>query len=364
MKKLIATSVVVGTLAFSLAGCGCSGGNQNVETAVEETAETVAEEEVAVEEELVEETGAEAVEYARLGGKDRYATMAQVVAAGFESSEWAVIVTGENFPDALAASSLAGALKCPIILTASNKLSKDAASELERLGVTNAYIVGGESSVGTKVEDAVTEAGISVTRVFGDDRVETSVEAAKATREADTSSDTVVICTGDTFADSLSVSPWCWKSASPILLASKGILTDYAVSIIKDDSAITRVIIVGGDAAVSDEIEEQLGDAYEYLRLQGDDRYATSVAVADWACENGLSWAMPALATGENFPDALAGSALQGVNAAPILLVSDDSDAAAKAVDVHRSEVTQLSVLGGEASVSEELVDSIAGAKQ
>ena len=367
MRKTFITSVVAGALAVSLASCGCSGPAQNVENVVEEETENVVgeETETVVEEEPVEEVeGTPAINYVRLGGKDRYETMAQVVSIGFDSSDKAVIVTGENFPDALAASSLAGALKCPVILTASNKLSEDAAEGLEQLGVKDAYIVGGESSVSAGVEEAVEDAGVSVTRVFGSDRTETSVEAAKATRDLDASSNTVVICTGDAFADSLSISPWCWHSASPILLAREGVLSEDEVDFVEDDGAFTRIIIVGGDAAVSEKVEEQLGDGYDYVRLEGADRYATSEAVADWTCENGFTWAGPALATGENFPDALAGSALQGVGMSPILLVSDESAVAAEVVAAHHDEISQLYVLGGEASVSDGLVDSIAGAKQ
>ena len=363
MRRSIVTSVVAGALALSLAGCGCSGPAQNAETTVEDNADVQVEEEVDVEEEPVEEAeGTPAINYVRLGGKDRYETMAQVVSVGFDSSEKAVIVTGENFPDALAASSLAGALKCPVVLTASNKLSEDAATELEKLGVKDAYIVGGESSVSAEVEEALADASISVTRVSGSDRAKTSVEAAKATRDLDASSNTIVICTGDAFADSLSISPWCWHSASPILLARKGVLSEDEVAFVEDDGAFTRIVIVGGDVAVSEKVEEQLGDGYDYVRLEGADRYATSEAVADWTCENGFTWVEPALATGENF--ALAGSALQGVSASPILLVSDESAVAAEVVAAHHDEISQLYVLGGEASVSDGLVDSIAGAKQ
>ena len=59
----------------------------------------------------------------RLGGTDRYETMERVSEAGFATSEWAVIATGENFPDALCAASLAGARQRPVILTASGSLS-------------------------------------------------------------------------------------------------------------------------------------------------------------------------------------------------------------------------------------------------
>ena len=46
---------------------------------------------------------AQAGEFAviRLAGADRYETMAKIVEQGFGSSDWAVVATGDDFPDAL-----------------------------------------------------------------------------------------------------------------------------------------------------------------------------------------------------------------------------------------------------------------------
>ena len=53
----------------------------------------------------------------RLGGDNRYQTMAKIVSTGFTTSDSVVVATGQNFPDALSASALAGALDCPVVLT-------------------------------------------------------------------------------------------------------------------------------------------------------------------------------------------------------------------------------------------------------
>ena len=46
--------------------------------------------------------------HAKIGEQRFYDTMAEIVTEGYPStSEWAVIATGDNFPDALAASALA-----------------------------------------------------------------------------------------------------------------------------------------------------------------------------------------------------------------------------------------------------------------
>lgn len=77
---------------------------------------------------------ASATSITRLDGNTRYETMGRVVQTAFpKQSDYAVLASGDNFPDALAASSLAGALKAPIILTSSTTLSSEARNELQRL---------------------------------------------------------------------------------------------------------------------------------------------------------------------------------------------------------------------------------------
>ncbi|RGM14950.1 cell wall-binding repeat-containing protein [Bifidobacterium pseudocatenulatum] len=67
--------------------------------------------------------------FTRIAGNTRYETMSQIVEQAFPtSSEYAVLAAGSNFPDALAASSLAGAYNAPIILTDSYSLSSEAPS--------------------------------------------------------------------------------------------------------------------------------------------------------------------------------------------------------------------------------------------
>lgn len=298
----------------------------------------------------------------RLGGSDRYDTMSQIVSEGFSLSSWAVVATGDNFPDALAASGLAGAKGCPIILTSKSYLSSEARSQLSRLGVTDAYIVGGTGAVSTSVESAMRSMGISVTRVSGSDRVGTSLQIMSAARSAGSGSGSVVIATGSSFADSLSIAPWCWRTATPIVLALNGRLTSAAVAAIKSDANIREVILVGGTSSVGDIVYDQLGSGYSYLRISGSDRYATSRYVAEWEAANGLGWTDFGIATGQSFPDALAGAALLGSKASPLVLASEHGYAdAAALVSEHGVDASRVFVLGGESSISSSLVCSLMG---
>lgn len=304
-----------------------------------------------------------APEWDRLAGDDRYATMAAIVEAGFESSEWVVVATGASFPDALVAASLAGHRGCPVVLTrgTDQALGADAKERISRLGATSAYVVGGPGAVSEGIEAELESMGLSVTRVAGADRQSTS--AAALAELAGTEPDTVVVATGQGFADALSIGPWCYAQGAPILLARDGLLSSEQVRAVRSVKSIESVVIVGGTAAVSDDVRIQLGRSYSYERLAGGDRYATSAAIAEWETDEwGMGLASVAVATGASFPDALAGAALCGSNGSPLLLVGPGKGGTAHALNVidadpHSVEVGY--VLGGTGSVPDSTMDQL-----
>lgn len=307
----------------------------------------------------------------RLGGATRYQTMEQIVDAGFTRSDWAVVATADNFPDALSSSALAGTRACPVLLTSGRDLTSETASEIARLGVRNVYLMGGEAAVSAGVESSLRSLGVGVVRVAGTDRVATSVNALKEVRAAGSVSDTIIVATGAKFADTLSIGPWAYDSRSPVVLAkADGTLSSEAVSAIKADPYVKKIVLVGGTAAVSDAVRSQLG-GYEFVRLAGDDRYETSAKVAEWVTGvKGLTWKRPVVATGENFPDALAGAALAGGQRSPLLLVpshlqghgSASIDHAYAALADAAGHVERLYVLGGTAAVDADVAEVVAAA--
>ena len=295
----------------------------------------------------------------RVAGADRYETMEAAVRDGFERSDWVVVATGEGFADALSAASVAGAHRAPVVLTGSGALSPQARRAIGRLGATHAVVCGGPLAVGETVVGELEGLGLDVTRVAGADRWATSAAALGATLAAGRSPDTVLVATGSSFADALSAGPYCWASPAPVLLARDGALTEEGVEAVRSLAGVRRVVLLGGEAAVSDMVRTQLGDAYEYVRLGGADRYETSAAVAAWACGQGLSWRTPIVATGAGFADALSGAALAGSLGSPLLLAGGQGESAASQLSEHRADVRSLCALGGEAAVSPSLLEAL-----
>jgi putative cell wall-binding protein len=122
---------------------------------------------------------------------------------------------------------------------------------------------------------------------------------------------------------------------------------------------VTGITVVGGVAAVSSSVVEELGACAPVTRIAGTNRYTTAIAVAN---DFGIVSNEIILATGENFPDALTAGPLAIVNGAPIILNNGDSlradvaaflDANANIVDVY--------IVGGEAVISAEIEAELAG---
>jgi putative cell wall-binding protein len=118
----------------------------------------------------------------------------------------------------------------------------------------------------------------------------------------------------------------------------------------------TRAIIVGGTSAVSSQVATQLASvvgATNVIRLAGADRYATSLAIARFECaEAGMKADGAAIATGRNFPDALAGASLLGKSGSVLLLADPGNSTTLSLLTEMRDDVTLVRFLGGEAVVS------------
>ncbi|MDA3936371.1 MAG: cell wall-binding repeat-containing protein, partial [Actinomycetota bacterium] len=115
----------------------------------------------------------------RSAGLSRYSTAIITSRLHFTSSNTVVLATGENYPDALSAASLAGAYKCPILLTPKDVLPASVKDEIDRLGATQIVIVGGYSAVSQELEESL--GTYAVRRISGPTRYATSQAIAEET---------------------------------------------------------------------------------------------------------------------------------------------------------------------------------------
>ena len=304
--------------------------------------------------------------WSRLAGTDRYKTMQQIVKKGFDAgtSDTVIIATGENYPDALAASSLAGLSQSAIILTPKAMLALEAKSEIVRLKARKAIIIGSDAAVSSKVEKEIKALGLSTERVAGVTRVETAVAIYEKGKTMSKWSKTAIIASSQSFADALSISSYAYAKNIPIFLSDGNkVLTKEVLTSLRADG-FNDVIIVGSDAVVSKKVETQLASiglsANKVIRLAGTDRYDTSLKIARFTTSNGLSANGIALTTGDNFPDALAGAALCGKSGSVILLTNENSkQEAGKFVASHAKEIVWGCALGSKEVLSESVLSYV-----
>jgi putative cell wall-binding protein len=266
----------------------------------------------------------------RVSGADRFATAAAIATATFPQADVAVLATGENYPDALAASFAAGSAEGPLLLTARTEAPPSTLAALDELGVGTVVLVGGQAAIDQAVAAQLEGEGYDVERVSGVNRFQTA--SAIAMRYGTTvgvgtvdGDRTALLASGEAFPDALAVGPLAAGANLPLFLTPRD-TTEVSVNQSLEQLAIERIIVVGGTAAVSADVVERYQDAgYEVERFAGASRTETAVVVAQNAIErfDDLSAAAVLLARGDDYPDALAASIHGAVIGAPILLTAN-----------------------------------------
>jgi len=192
----------------------------------------------------------------RLAGADRYATAAAISRAAFPSGSGLVyIATGDNYPDALAAGAAAAYAKAPILLVRSNAIPAATVAELGRLDPSRIVIAGGTGAISAAVAAQLATHG-SVTRHSGNDRYASAVAVSAATFATNGVS-TVYVATGRSFPDGLSAGPVAGTRGGPLLLVPGTSLPATVAAELKRLDP-THVVIVGGTAAVSNTVRNQI----------------------------------------------------------------------------------------------------------
>lgn len=308
----------------------------------------------------------------RFGGATRYETSKIIAENNFKNYDIknVVIASGNNFPDGLSGVTLARKLNAPLLLV--DKNPEDSGSQivldyilknLKKDG--NIYILGGQGAVSSSYVEYLTQRGYmgaNIVRIGGINRNETSVNIAKSLNLA--KGTPVVITNDSSFADALSISSKAGSSQMPILLTSKDSLNKEVEDYIKDINP-SKVYIIGGVGAISENVKNQIAEITslsenKIIRLGGQTRYETSEKINNYFYQSGFKSVY--VATGENFPDSLSGSAAAAFNnGAPLVLVSDNSYiTSARTINylTGNNKVT-LNIFGGDRTVTNYLISRI-----
>ncbi len=295
----------------------------------------------------------------RLGGNNRIETAISIANEGWDRADTVIIANGYNFADALAGVPLAAVLDAPILLSNADSLPASVLSEIRALGANKVIMLGGHSALNINVESSLSAAGLSVTRISGQSRYETSTAIAEHMKRIVGDPSEVFVASGVNFADALSISPIAGSMGCPVIYAPKTGGIDSSADNFLRSVNCTRITVLGGEAAVHPQTEHHLKSYCDnVMRISGPDRYKTAQAICEYfnskLTGNGI-----AFATGSNFPDALAGGVFAAKNKIPVVLVSNGM------VNTEASGVFNLRspsiayIFGGQSAVDDQTVDRI-----
>ena len=304
----------------------------------------------------------------RLAGSNRYDTAAVISKATYSKASNVVLASGKSYADALAGVPLAKKLKAPILLTDPTKLSAETLKEIKRLGAKNVTILGGYGAVSKNVETTLVSNGCKVSRIQGSTRFGTAAAVADKIDPAPT---TLFFVYGNDYADALSVSPVASATNSPIIYLNKdGNMhpeTAAYLAALKKKGCVRTAYVIGGEGVISKPMMQKAADALglvngkQITRTAGANRYETCMNV-NAKFFSSVSNSMICVATGLDFPDALAGGVFAGIHAAPLFLVSGKASAVLSNEQkdfLEDKSPNGIAIFGGTGAVSDKTVSDI-----
>ncbi|HCQ5896595.1 TPA: cell wall-binding protein Cwp10 [Clostridioides difficile] len=267
----------------------------------------------------------------KLKGADRFETAIKISQSGWTKSDTVVIVNGEDksMVDGLTATPLASVKNSPILLSSNEKLPQKTVEELKRLNPSKVVVIGGNNSMPNSVVEAIkaVNSKISVQRIGGDTRYQTSINIAKEIDKTNNVSK-LYIGAGNGEADSLSIASLAGKEKTPIVLTQKDGVDNEAEQFIKSNK-VSNIYFIGGVEKISNKAIEQVGKIankdISNNRVAGQTRQETNAKVIDkFYSQSKLDGVV--VANQDKLIDALAVGPLAAKNNSPVILATNTLD--------------------------------------
>lgn len=195
--------------------------------------------------------------------------------------------------------------------------------------------------------------------IAGRDRFATGAAVSRATWPRPVPA--VVIVEGDAWPDAVSGSVLAATLGGPLLLTRRDRLDPAVAEELGRTLPEVAYVLGPIEAAVEDDLWSR---GIEVRRLRGPDRYATSELVAEAAVAHGAETSTVVVATGRQFPDGLAGSALAAGQRYPILLTREGQDRPRLGDAIDRIGARRTWVLGGPGAVPGTAVAGLPGVER
>ena len=203
----------------------------------------------------------------------------------------AVVARADDYADALAGSSLSFGIGPVLFSSSTGPLASATANELRRAlepGAT-VYVLGGTAALPPTIEAEIAALGFEPERIAGPTREETAVAVAQRLERFLVESEygevpMAIVATRSNWPDAVTAGSLGAWFGMPILLTERDSLHP-AVSAFLSARSWERVYVVGGTAAVSEEVRSSIRGAARLTtatveRLAGETRSDTAIAVA------------------------------------------------------------------------------------
>jgi len=303
----------------------------------------------------------------RISGTDRIDTAIKIAYDGWPNGCNTVVITrSEEFSDALAGVALAQKNNAPVLLNPKDELDSRVQEALLRLKPLKVIILGGNNAISDQVEEKIKQVITwtqDFTRIAGQDRYETSALIASSFPLENG----VAITAGDNFPDGLSLASAAAAKGCPLLLVAKNSFPQATEGVIRQ-LCPNYLYVGGGEDAISQELVDKIievsGLPHEQVkRFEGKNRYETSAKI--------LTQFFPKIekmliATGEDFPDALAGAVLAACQKSPMLLVppqgpltGSDTETYLQTVASTNDSEIKVEVFGGKEAITDRSIIKI-----
>lgn len=279
----------------------------------------------------------------RISGPGRVETSIEISKFENTKSKTVILADARNYPDALAASNLTNGRYSVILVQ--NQLTQAIINEITRLEAQDLIILGGTNSISEDIEKGLANiAGVkNVSRIAGENRYDTCQKIFNHAKKK-----SLVLASGEIFPDALATSSILDQAG--LLLTKKDQLPSEAQAAIKDLNH-DSFQIVGGENSIQESLATSIANQYQYARhtrISGNNRYETSAKIGERLVSSTVI-----LASGENFPDALAASTLAQKIDSPILLVSKDKIDQSVIDYFKKHNIKKALVVGGQLSISD-----------
>ena len=223
---------------------------------------------------------------------------------------------------------------------------------------TGAMVTGEQNIDG--IDYSFNENGEAISKwdvIKGNNRFSTATEISKMNYAT---GGTVVLVNGNAVADGIAATPLAASENASILLANTNNLPSETANRMKE-IAPQKVIIVGGENAVSKALEAKIANDYavEVQRIAGKDRYATSFEIAKALVESGAEIKTAYIVSGMGEADALSVASKAGADKQPIILTGKDSISPEMYEWLKEQNLEDAYFIGGNKVISDDVINSV-----